>query len=154
MIRAARAEARVFQSWLDYQSALKRAIAPLSPDQLEFRPISGRRSAGEIAEHIVFGRALHTHRVLGDEATTVKPFLSWDRSGESPRSGADIVEGLEVTWGVIERALMRGDAMDEVSDSEEPTVEEVIWGLLDHDLPHAGQLSLILRAAGLPGVEI
>jgi hypothetical protein len=26
--------------------------------------------------------------------------------------------------------------------------------LLDHDLPHAGELSLLLGADGLPGVEI
>ncbi len=27
-------------------------------------------------------------------------------------------------------------------------------GLLDHDLPHAGELSLLLGADGMPGVEI
>lgn len=29
-----------------------------------------------------------------------------------------------------------------------------IWGLLEHDLPHAGELSLLLGAGGLPGVEM
>jgi len=28
---------------------------------------------------------------------------------------------------------------------------QTIWGLLDHDLPHAGELSLLLGADGLPG---
>ena len=64
MIRAAIAEARAFDSWQDYQESLKRAIAPLSEEQLRRRPLPGLRTPGEIAEHIVFGRALHLHRTL------------------------------------------------------------------------------------------
>jgi hypothetical protein len=37
---------------------------------------------------------------------------------------------------------------------EEAAILQTIWGLLDHDLPHAGELSLLLGADGLPGVEI
>ena len=64
MTRAAIAETRVFESWQDYQEALKRAIAPLTEEQLQRRLIPGLRTSGEIAEHIVFGRALHLHRTL------------------------------------------------------------------------------------------
>lgn len=53
MLRAAIAEARVFESWQDYQEALKRAIAPLTEEQLRRRLIPGLRTPGEIAEHIV-----------------------------------------------------------------------------------------------------
>jgi hypothetical protein len=66
MTRAAIAETRVFESWQDYQEALKRAIVPLSEEQLQRRLILGLRTPGEIAEHIVFGRALHLHRTLGE----------------------------------------------------------------------------------------
>lgn len=75
MNRAAIAEQRVFQRWLDFQDALIRAVTPQTTDQLHCRVLAGRRTAGEIAEHI-------------------------------------------------------------------------------HDLPHAGQLSMVLRASDLPGVEI
>ena len=46
---------------------------------------------------------------------------------------------------------MRDYSADALIDEE---VVRTIWGLLDHDLPHAGQLSLLLRAIGMPGVEI
>ena len=75
MIRAAIAEARVFDSWLGYQEALKRAVAPLTEAQLRQRALPGRRTPGEIAEHIVFGRALHLHRALGEEAAVLIPLL-------------------------------------------------------------------------------
>jgi hypothetical protein len=48
---------------------------------------------------------------------------------------------------------MRGAPTAAVSEEEEAIVQ-TIWGLLDHDLPHAGELSLLLGAAGLPGVEM
>lgn len=154
MTRAALAEARAFASWLDYQHALTHAIAPLTSDQLQARPLPGRRTPGEIAQHIVFGRALHVHCTLGDEAAELLPFVQWGDADAQPRSAAEIVHGLEVTWRVIADYLMRGSPTDDIPATEEPSPLQVIWGLLDHDLPHAGQLSLLLRAGGLPGVDI
>lgn len=154
MIRAALAEARVFDSWFDYQEALKRAIAPLTQEQLQHRPIPGQRSPGEIAEHIVFGRALHLYRTLGETAAELTPLHSWDDANDPPRSAADIVQGLELTWRFITDTVMRGSPTDVIPERAETPVVQVIWGLLDHDLPHAGELSLLLGASGLPGVEI
>jgi hypothetical protein len=153
MIRAALAEARAFESWQDYQEALKRAIAPLTEEQLQRRPLPGLRTAGEIAEHIVFGRALHLHRTLGEGAAELTPLLRWDGTGDRPCTAAEIVQGLEVTWRFITACLMGRSPSDAIPEEEVPILQ-TIWGLLDHDLPHAGELSLLLGADGLPGVEI
>lgn len=153
MLRAAIAEARAFASWHDYQEALKRAIAPLSDEQLQRRPIPGVRTPGEIAEHIAFGRALHLYRTLGEDAAELTFLLRWDDADDPPRTAAEIVQGLELTWQVIAGCLMRASPTDTIS-TEETTILQTIWGLLDHDLPHAGELSLLLGADGLPGVEI
>lgn len=154
MIRAEAAEARIFDSWLDYQEALKRAIAPLSMEQLQLRPIPSLRTPGEIAEHIVFGRALHLSRTLGEAAAALAPLLGWGDADSPSHSAADIVHGLELTWQVIAGCVMHGTSTDVIAEGDEPPAVQVIWGLLDHDLPHAGELSLLLGAAGLPGVEI
>jgi len=110
MTRAAIAEARAFESWHDYQEALKRTIAPLNEEQLGRQPLPGLLTPGAIAEH------------------------------------------LEVTWRFITVCLMRGAPTDTIP--EEVLLLQTIWGLLDHDLPHVGELSLLLGADGLPGVEI
>jgi uncharacterized damage-inducible protein DinB len=154
MMRAAIAEARAFDSWSDVQEASKRAIAPLTTEQLQRRVLPGRRTPGEIAEHIVFGRAFHLKRALGDAAADLTPLLSWDHPAESPRTAAEILAGLDATWQVIVAAIMSGAATDVIAVGEEPSALQLVWGLLDHDLPHAGQLSLLLRAGGLPGVDI
>lgn len=154
MIRAAIAEARAFESWQDYQEALKRAIAPLNEVQLQRRLIPGLRTPGEIAEHIVFGRALHLQRTLGEAASDLVPLLRWGEADDPAHTAAEIVQGLELTWQFISNCLRRGAATDAMADEEEIAMVQTIWGLLDHDLPHAGELSLLLGAAGLPGVEI
>jgi hypothetical protein len=154
MTRASIAEARAFESWQDYQAALTRAIMPLTAAQLQRRPIRGQRTPGEIAAHIVFGRALHLSRALGKEAAQLTPFLAWDEADVAPHTAAEIVDGLELTWRVITDCLMRGSPTDAIAEDEEAPVTQIIWGLLDHDLPHAGELSLLLGAAGLPGVEL
>lgn len=153
MLRAAIAEARAFESWQDYQEALKRAIAPLTEEQLQRRLIPGLRTSGEIAEHIVFGRALHLHRTLGQGVAELTPFLRWEDADDPPHTAAEIVQGLDLTWQFIIACLMRGSPTDPISE-EDVSIRQTIWGLLDHDLPHAGELSLLLGAAGMPGVEI
>jgi hypothetical protein len=153
MLRAAIAEARAFESWQDYQEALKRAIAPLTEEQLHRRLIPGLRTPGEIAEHIVFGRALHLHRTLGEGVEELTPLLRWEDADDPPHTAAEILHGLELTWRFITACLMRGSPTDAISEEDVPIVQ-TIWGLLDHDLPHAGELSLLLGADGMPGVEI
>ena len=88
MTRAAIAEARAFESWQDYQDALKRAIAPLTEEQLQRRLLPGLRTPGEIAAHIVFGRAKWVHHALG-EAAELTPLsrLRWVRTIGGPSSG-------------------------------------------------------------------
>lgn len=153
MTRATIAEARAFESWQDYQDALKQAIAPLSDEQLQRRLLPDLRTPGEIAEHIVFGRALHLYRMLGEAAAELVPLHRWDDEDVLPRTAVEIVQGLDLTWRYITDCLMSGSPTNAVA-AEEAEIVQTIWGLLDHDLPHAGELSLLLGAAGLPGVEI
>jgi hypothetical protein len=153
MLRSTAAETRAFESWQDYQEALKRAIAPLTVQQLQRRVMPNLRTPGEIAEHIVFGRALHLHRTLREKAAELTPLLQWDNTDYPPRTASEILDGLELTWQVITDCLMRGSPTDTISEQDQSIIQ-TIWGLLDHDLPHAGELSLLLGADGILGVEI
>ncbi len=146
MPRAALAEARAFESWQAYQEALKRAIAPLTEEQLQRRRMPGLRTPGEIAEHIVFGRALWLHRTLGEGAAELTPLLRWEDADDPPHTAAEIVHGLDLTWRFITGCLMRGSATDAIPKEEVPILQ-TIWGLLDHDLPHAGELLYCFRSS-------
>ena len=65
------------------------------------------------------------------------PLLRWTDTDAPPHTAAEILQGLELTWQFITTYLMRGSPTDAIPEEEAPTVQ-TIWGLLDHDLPHAG----------------
>jgi hypothetical protein len=153
MTRAAFAEARVFESWQDYQDALKRAIAPLLQEQLQQRLLPGLRTPGGVSEHIVFGRALHLHRTLSEGAAELTSLLRWEDTDDPSHAATEILNGLELIWRFTTDCLMCGSPASAISE-EEALIIQTIWGFLDHDLPHAGELSLLLGAEGMPGVEI
>jgi len=96
---------------------------------------------------------LHLHRTLGQGVAELTPFLRWEDADDPPHTAAEIVQGLDLTWQFIIACLMRGSPTDPISE-EDVSIRQTIWGLLDHDLPHAGELSLLLGADGMPGVEI
>lgn len=153
MNRASIAEARLFQSWRLYQEVLRGTIAPLSDEQMGLRLVPGGRTLGEIAEHIVFGRALWLQRALGAAVADVAPLLRWDEPDDPPHTAAEVVAALDLTWGHISAFLLRGGPGDEVAAADEERLQ-IVWGLIDHDLPHAGELALVQGAFGLPSAEI
>jgi uncharacterized damage-inducible protein DinB len=48
--------ADIFQGWDGYQTSIVHAIAPLTREQLLWRPAEHLRSVGEVASHIAIGR--------------------------------------------------------------------------------------------------
>jgi len=89
-------------------------------EQLRRRPMPGVRTPGENAEHIVFGRALHLRRALGERMAELRPLLHWDDTGDPPHTAAEIVHGLKLTWRVSADCLMRRSPSESVSCSRPP----------------------------------
>ena len=150
MTKSSVAAARVLQIWQHMQDELVRVIAPLSNEQVNARIAPDLRTVGELAEHIVRGRALWAHKVVGDPS--LEPMMNWDEPDDPPRSAAEVVAGLQHTWQIL-RTYIEPSATDDpdpgpVSEQEQNGLRTV-WGMVDHDLAHAGELSLMLGALGL-----
>lgn len=158
MTIAAIAQMRLRGSWQYYQEELQRVITPLTEEQMGVRLVPELRSLGEIAEHIVYARALWLPRVLGEDTTDLAPLLSWDEPDDPPRTAAEVVEGLDRTWQRISACLARWTAADPRDPDPVPEEEvarlQVIWGLMEHDMHHGGELSFILGACGLPAPDM
>ena len=130
-----------------------RTLAPLTEAQLDLRVRPDLRSVGEIAEHIAYGRALVLHTIQADSTADLVPLLAWADPPDPPRPLAEILAGLDASWARLSAYLLRGSAADEYSAEEEERLY-TIWGMIDHDLPHGGEISLILMAHGLPGLDL
>lgn len=151
-----------YQGWHDYQALLIRAIAPLTPEQLERSAAPGQRSIGTIVCHIIAARARWFHGVLdvGDEEFA--RLGQWDRPGTPVRDAAELVSGLETSWHVMQSALANWTPAQmqqryQNDPGDEPaqfTAQWVIWHLIEHDLHHGGEVSLLLGMHGLEALDL
>ena len=86
----------ILQGWKVYQDQLVVVVRPLTPEQLALRVAPKLRSAGEIAAHLVAGRASWFFEVLrekeGDEELAA--FTQWDQGDQPARTGDELAHGL------------------------------------------------------------
>jgi uncharacterized damage-inducible protein DinB len=146
-----------YQGWHDYQQLLTEVIAPLSSEQLTLCVAPQQRSIGEIVRHMIgaWARWFHELMEVGDKGFA--DFGKWDREGAPTRDATALVQGLETTWRVMQDALANWTPEDmqysykgeEPSHPEPFTRQWVVWHLIEHDLHHGGEVSLILGAHGL-----
>jgi uncharacterized damage-inducible protein DinB len=158
----------VFSGWDGYHRSLVSAIAPLELEHLRYRPAPDRRSVGEIAAHIAFGRLDWFHRMGADgTAGLVERAAPWWRPwGEiDPAIGENadgIVHWLQASWEMIEANLNRWTVADLSWTYRQPyggkvyaiSRQWVIWRIMAHDIHHGGQLSILLAAQGIELPEL
>ncbi len=152
MIRSQIAAERALEIWQHMQDELVGVVGLLSDTQMKMRISPNVRTLGEQAEHIVRGRALWIHKVVDD--LSLEPMMNWDEPDDVTRSAAEVVAGLQHTWQIL-RAYIEPSTTsdpDPVSEQEENGLRTV-WGMLDHDLCHAGELALMLGVLGLETPE-
>ena len=150
-----------YKGWDAYQKLLVKAISPLSSDQLTLRVAPHLRSVGENVAHIISGR-VSNFLVLGEAGAEIAPLETWDEEGAPPRSAAELVSGLEVTWQMIQSALTRwtvANLNDVFEDVENETVsrytrQSILWSTIKHDLHHSGEVSLTLGTHHLDGLDL
>ena len=154
--------AALFKGWEEYQGYLPRAVAPLSPDQLELRAAPHLRTIGMLATHIIGARARWFHYGLGEGDAGIAAMAGWDREGSPTRTAAELTAGLETTARLIQESLARwrpadlAETFEREWGGQRETISRqwVIWHLIEHDLHHGGELSLTLGMHGLAAPDL
>lgn len=155
-----------YQGWEHLQHRLVAIIAPLSAEQLAFPTAPHHWSIGRVAQHLLADRVWWFQLWMGEGSPDLASFLHWDADAQPARSAAELVAGLEATWRMIEAALARWTPADlgdmfpsppSLSEGEQRafgdwTRQQMIWHVLEHEIYHAGELSLGLGGFGLEGI--
>jgi uncharacterized damage-inducible protein DinB len=141
----------IYAGWRNHQALLLAALAPLSAEQLDLKPAPRLRSIEAIATHMIGARARWFSPPLGDGDKQLARYGRWDRRGGPVRSAAEIMRGLKFTLDYIHDRIASWsvDEWQESMPGEEHEPETitrpwVIWHLIEHDLHHTGEISLIL----------
>jgi uncharacterized damage-inducible protein DinB len=144
----------VLGGWKEYQDQLVVVVRALTADQLALRVAPHLRSAGEIAAHIAVGRSSWFSQILGEKQgdAELEVINAWDQESPGLHTGAELAEGLVVTWSLMENAISRWTHAELTESIILPwigpaypiTRSWVVWHVLEHDLHHGGELTLTL----------
>ena len=167
----------VADGWANHQALLVGALKDLTPDQLGLRTAPHQWAVWQIAGHTAGARAYWFQDWMGEGdpavrdlfrvASTTVPDLpledaGWEDDEDHPRDADELVEGLRVTWALIEDCLRRWTAEDlavqftrhRPSGDRTVTRGWVVWHVLEHDVHHGGEISQILGSHGLPPLDM
>jgi uncharacterized damage-inducible protein DinB len=152
----------LFRGWHDYQGLLITALTPLSDEQLALRAAPHLRSMGEIVTHMIGARARWFYLALSIGGDVFAGLAQWDRRGMPARSARELITGLQTTWQTMQEAIASWTPAEwaQVYDNDpgdEPaqfTRRWIVWHLIEHDLHHGGEVSLMLGTHGLAAPDL
>ncbi len=152
----------IYENWRAYNGKLQKCIAPLTKEQLLLQPSSHMWPLGQIAQHIISVRAGWFSGTLQEPDKAMDEYMLWGQRDSLERSAIELVHGLGETWAFIESRLQRWtpadcamtfpDEMD--GQTYEVSRSWVIYHVLEHDLHHGSEVSIILGMNGLQPLEI
>ncbi|HEY6408461.1 MAG TPA: DinB family protein, partial [Ktedonobacteraceae bacterium] len=137
----------VYEGWDGYQVSLVRAIAPLSIEQLAYRPALHLRSVGEIASHISLGRIEWFQRMHAPgSAEVAEEAAAWEPEEAVVEHAAELVRRLEASWQMIEKTLTQWSVADLAQTFRHSyqgktyavSHQWIIWRIMAHDIHHGG----------------
>jgi uncharacterized damage-inducible protein DinB len=153
----------IYENWRGYNRRLQNCITPLADEQLSLQPAPHLWPLGQVVQHIISVRAGWFSDTLQDADEKMNAYMLWGQRDSPERSAAELVRGLDETWAFIESRLQRWTPADcarafpdEAEDGQIYQVSRswVIYHVLEHDLHHGSEVSLILGMHGLPPLEI
>lgn len=166
-----------YDGWANYQRLLLDAIRGLTPEQLESRVAPHQWAVWQLAGHMAGARKHWFHDIFGEgdpvlgemfrvDSTTVPDLpledAGWEDDENHPRDAAELVDAFDRTWGVVDDCLRRWTSEDldveflrrRRTGTQTVTRRWVIWHLIEHELHHCGEISLILGTHGLPALDL
>lgn len=153
----------IYENWRGYHAKLRDCIAPLTDEQLVLQPAARMWPLGQIVQHIISVRAGWFSGTLQDDDAAMHAYMDWGQRDSPARSALELVCGLDETWAFIEARLQRWTPddcartfPDEGGDGQVYDVSRswVIYHVLEHDLHHGGEVSLLLGMHGLRTLDL
>lgn len=160
--------AEVYQGWDVFQRNLVQAVAPLTSEQLALPVAPTHWPIGMLVQHMLNDRIWWFHLWLGEVSPEAVSYMHWEEedAGKAVHTAAELVAGLEATWGMISGALARWTVADlgqvfdppaTLTDQEREnfgpaTRQEIIFHVLRHDLHHGGELAAGMGSHHLPTI--
>ncbi len=145
---------QIFKHWDQVRADLLVTIDKFSQEELIFVPFKGSWSVGQIMLHIADCENYWLHFVVRQE---IDPWTYFELA-DHPTSEA-IKKVLE---SVRKKTIPFLDSLDErdldklyqTPEGEPYTLRWIIWHVVEHEIHHRGELSLVLGLLGRDGLDV
>ena len=155
----------LYETWRGYNNKLRAAVAPLTAEQLAAQPAPHMWPLGQIVQHIISVRAGWFSGTLQDDDEAMTAYMEWGQRESPWRDGAELAHALDETWTFIAGRLQRWSPEECAQTFPDYPDEEggeifyvsrnwVIGHVMEHDLHHGGEASLILGMNGLAAIDV
>src|SRR5262249_37671408 len=119
--------ANVYAGWGDFHQLLVKAVAPLTPEQLDLRAAPHLRTLRELKAHIVRVRIGWFHGLMGMGCPDYDDVMTFDHSGKRAWEAAELARSMETSWRLV---------LDSLSGWPIPDLEHKYKGTW-HDEPYS-----------------
>jgi uncharacterized damage-inducible protein DinB len=148
--------------WESYQSKLIQSVKDLSEEELDLKPFPKLRSLRDILTHLTAVRARWFFLVMGAGGEEFKRVSTWDKRGRKAKTLLELLDGLQRTFQVMRETIQNWTDKDWErtwpgeyrGEPEIITPYWVVWHLIEHDLHHGGEISIMLGLSGKRGIQI
>jgi uncharacterized damage-inducible protein DinB len=164
----------VYQGWDGYRESIRKAVSPLTPEQLTWSPATHLRSVGELVRHIALGPIEWFVRMDAPGSHDLAAQVdSWTEDSHGNRyivedaiaiadQAAELVKWLEASRQMINQTLETWTVADLQKTYHHTwrgnkyaiSRQWTIWRIMAHDLHHGGELVLMLGMQGLENFEL
>jgi uncharacterized damage-inducible protein DinB len=140
---------RAFEGEAWHGPSVHELLASTTRGQAAKRPIPGAHTIWEIVLHISVWESVVRRRLLGESITDLAPEQDWPPVGDvSEPAWRKTLEELEQGHLQMRQAITQvtDQRLGETVPGKAYTVYIMLHGIIQHDLYHAGQISLLKKA--------
>jgi hypothetical protein len=160
--------ASLYPDWAQHAGRIRDRIAGLTAESLALRAGPDHAPIWMLAAHVAGTRVYWLCGVFGEPGADRTPWTApltdpgWEDDPSHPRSAVELASVLDASWSILSDCLERWSVDDleraatrRIDDmAQVHTRASVLNRLLSHDAFHAGEISQLLGAHGLPAIDL
>jgi len=131
--------------------SLMRALEGVDSEQANAKPIGGRHSIWEIVNHCTYWMGEVDRALRGEDIFDVEEIEDWSKAGKSPEAWPADLEKLVATFEKLDKRIygLKAGDLEKKLDATwgetyfDFTFRKMLHGISDHNVYHAGQISLL-----------